>query len=440
MHSGTNIDGGLRARAHREFAAYPRQFWLLAGGAFLLLTGIDMCFPFETSYLTTRFGVSMTALGFILGLPLLAAVPLYIAGGAFTDRYGRRPAMAVAIVVVSLLYVVFAGADRLWPIAVAVALEAAFGWSLYLTGSNAMVADLIAVERRAEAYSITRVAQHIGMVVGPLAAALLLAAGFSYRWLFVGGAVICAAYVVLMLLTFKETKPQVRHHEPLGRTLSDYRSVLKDRGFLAFCLLALLPLFGFGQIWVTLPIALREQHGVTPQAWAWLLTFYALTVAVLQYPIIRLLRRRNLIMVVAAASLFVGSGMLGVVTAPPGALTFFFIFCVSLGVMLLIPVAPTVAAEFAPVPLRGRYMGVWTLTQQSGYALGPLCGGVALDTLGPVGGGAVTALCGLAGAAGFCSLAFVLRASARRRREASRVVAQHAFAEPAPTEPPAVRG
>ena len=55
---------------------------------------------------------------------------------------------------------------------------------------------------------------------------------------------------------------------------------------------------------------------------------------------------------------------------------------ISLGIVLLIPIASTVVSRLAPVELRGRYMGAWTLVYMAGYALGPLLGGWALDALG----------------------------------------------------------
>jgi MFS family permease len=60
-----------------------------------------------------------------------------------------------------------------------------------------------------------------------------------------------------------------------------------------------------------------------------------------------------------------------------------------------------VVSQLAPVQLRGRYMGAWTIAYMGGYALGPLLGGWALDTLGgKTSFAAITAAC-LAGAALF---------------------------------------
>jgi len=429
----------VRSRRAAITAVFPRQFWLLAAGIFVLLSGIDMCYPFETTYLNTRLHVSMTVIGLVLGLPLFASMPLHMLGGALADRYGRKPIMVAGIGVVVVLYLTFATASAMWQIGIAVALEAAFGWALFLTGSNAMIADLVVFERRAEAYSITRTAQHVGMVIGPLAAAAVIAADPTYRSIFFAGAGICALYVAIVLTLFRETRPVATGRQPFAATLRGYGQVLRDRRYLVFCAVTLLPLYGFGQIWSMLPVMLRDRHGASAHTWALLLTFYAATVAVLQYPVIRGVRGRNPLLMMAAASLLVGVGFAGTVLAPFGGLTLLFVFLLGQGVVLLIPISSTVAAELAPPALRGRYMGVWTLVQMGGYALGPTFGGWAMDSLGSGGGALIMGAAGGLGGLLFLIMARRVRQPApgahRGGRSAAALASQLAEETP-PPEPP----
>ena len=72
----------------------------------------------------------------------------------------------------------------------------------------------------------------------------------------------------MVLTLFRETRPPETKRLSVASAFSGYGLVLRDRRMLAFCLIALLPLFGFGQIWVTMPIMLGELHGVSAQQWA----------------------------------------------------------------------------------------------------------------------------------------------------------------------------
>jgi len=400
-------DGSLIDRARREAGVFPRQFWLLAGGVFVYLTGVEMAYPFVTLYLTGRLGVSTSTVGLILGLTVLAGLPFQIVGGALTDRLGRRPVIALGVAGSAALYLALGLVNDLTLLVAFIAWEAALGWPMFLTASNAMIADLTPFERRTEAFGITRVAVNGGMVVGPLLAGMVLVADPSFRSSFLLGGTICCAFLLIVALGLRETRPArgERRREPLG----GYGVVLGDRRFLLFCLAALLPLYGFGQIWSIFPVALAQSQGIAPETWSRLLALYALSGTILQYPVIRLVRRRDAMLLMACASALIGVGLGGAVLVPFGWATRALFVAVALGVMLLIPISATVVSRLAPAELRGRYMGAWTLVWLSGYALGPLLGGMAVDTLGPKEAYVLVALTGLGGAALFPLLRARLR-------------------------------
>jgi MFS family permease len=406
----------------------PRQFWLLASGTCLFLVGIDMCFPFETLYLTERLSVSMTTLGLIIGSVCFVGVPFQIPGGALADRLGRRPLMAVGIVGTMQLYLGIAFAPALWVVVVVFVVEAILGWSMFLTGSNAMTADLVRFERRAEAYSLTRTAVSIGASIGPLLASLVLGLGGSFRLCFVLGSSICGLFLLVVLLLFKETRPHVGREStpmsvdrparttedesvPEGRERGGYAEVVRDVRFLAFLAAALMPMYCFSQIWVTLPILLNDLHGVSPRTWGLLLAVYSVASAIIQYPLVRMLRHRDAVGLIGIGCLFMGGALGGIAFAGYGWPTLLLMIVLAVGVVLFMPLIPTVVSHMAPPELRGRYMGAWTLVFVGGYGLGPLLGGRAMDSLGPRGAYLVVTAVGLCG-----GLAFGLLAAARRRR------------------------
>ena len=359
-----------------------------------------MAYPFETIYLNQRLHVPMTNVGLILGITLLAALPMQVIGGAVADRYGRRPLLMVAICGSMVLYVGLGLTRQLWLIVALIAIEAAFGWAQYITASNAIVADLTPFEQRADAFSITRVALNAGTVLGPLLAVPLISLDASFHLTFVVAGVVCGGFLVMVIFLFKETRPAVARTRSTATAFLGYGQVLRDRRMLAFCLVALLPLYGFGQVWVTMPIMLEDLHGVSPQTWGIVVAVYAAATALLQYPVIKVLGRYDHMLLMALSSLSIGIGMGGAALAP-WPLTFVFVVMQSFGIALLIPIAATVVSRLAPTALRGRYMGAWTLVYIGGYALGPLLGGWTLETLGGRGAFLVIAVAGLAGGALF---------------------------------------
>ena len=139
---GRTTQTGLRSRLSGESSSLPRQFWLLVAGTFVYAVGVEMCYPFQTLYLNQRLGLSMTSIGLIIGVTLLAGLPFQIVGGAIADRFGRRPVLILAICAGMALFMGLGVAHRLWLVIALFAFEAAFGFGQYLTASNAMVTDL----------------------------------------------------------------------------------------------------------------------------------------------------------------------------------------------------------------------------------------------------------------------------------------------------------
>jgi MFS family permease len=75
----------------------PKQFWVLAGGVFLFLVGYELGYPFESVYLHNRLDISMSSVGLIVGLPVLAGLPAQIIAGAIADHCGRRGVLLLGI-------------------------------------------------------------------------------------------------------------------------------------------------------------------------------------------------------------------------------------------------------------------------------------------------------------------------------------------------------
>ena len=407
----------------RGLRAFPRQFWVLTGGIFIYVGAAALAFPFEAIYLRQNLHTSMTMIGVVFGLVPLAVMPVQFWGGQLTDRLGRRRVIMLSVLIGVVWFVGFAFVTRLWQVAALVALESAFGWPLFQTASNAMIADLLPPERRQEGFGVTRAAMNFGVVVGPVLAGQALGLGVTYRTLFLSAAAGCVLMVVTMAVWIRESRPasalqRVRHTDGAGR--SGYRLVLHDRVFIVFCLAAVLPVFCIGNFGSIYAVYVTSFLGVHSSQWAYLLTLNALIVVLVQIPLVTALRGRNRMVLLAVSSALLAVGVGGSAFAGPIWSLVVLIVILSLGETLLSPVASAEVADLAPEVVRGRYMGVWTVVWNGGAALGPSFGGWAMDSIGGRQAFEVLLVVGLAGSAAFLALA----PGWRRRRTAKMVEAR----------------
>jgi MFS family permease len=388
---------GAPQRFLRRLRVFPLQFWLLVAATVVFLAAMGLGFPYTSLLLCRRFGVSATVAGLILGGGAIAGLPFQFAFGRASDRHGRRFVLAVSACATMTLYVGLAFATTVWQAVLLVFVERAFGWPLFLQGSNAMIADLVGDRRRSEAYGVWRAAVMTGVVVGPAAAGVALQAGATYEQLFVAAGVSCSLFLVAVVAFVRDTRPVLEERSSSAEVAS-YGTVLRDRRFLLFCAASLLPLYCYGQLYSTFPIVVTSVLGISPAGWGLLLSVMAVLVAVLQYPVQRYARRYERLTLLAVASAAFGISLGGAVFAGAGWALVGLIPLLALGDILESPVSSTVVAGMASPAVRGRYIGVWTMVWTFGMALGPTFGGLFLDVLGPQGSSALVVVAGMAGA------------------------------------------
>lgn len=418
---------GAAEKFTRTLRLFPPRFWLLVAATFAYLAAIGLGFPYTSLFLCSRFHVSVAVVGLVLGGAALAGLPLQVVGGHLSDRCGRRPVLIVSALATITLYVGLAFVTQLWQAALLILCERSLGWPMFLQGCNAMIADLVPDKRRAEAFGFWRLATMAGVVVGPALAGAALAAGAEYRQLFLAAGAACGLFLLVALFGLTETRPAAGapgaaggRRRKRGAATAGYRLVLADRRFLAFCAVALLPLFCYGQLYSTFPVMLTGTLGLSSAAWGLLLALYAALVVVLQYPVVRFVRRYDRVTVLAWASAFIGIGIGGSAFTVVGWPLALLMVSLCLGEVLLSPLSSTIVATLAAPEVRGRYVGVWTLVWTFGMALGPTFGGVMMTTLGARGSYAFVLVAGLAGALLFPMLRPARRPLAPAFRRAKR--------------------
>jgi len=391
----------------RDFSrGYPRQFWLLFGGMLISAAGGSMVWPFLTIYIRQRFNTPLTTVGLALSLNSTVGLVTTFVAGPIVDRFGRKGVMALSLFVSSVVFAAMIPADTLLLWVLLMIISGAFN-PLFRVGSDAMVADLIAPDRRSSAYALLRMSNNVGVAIGPAVGGFI--AAVSYTWAFSIAAVANLAFTLLILLFVSETLPQAGSESARLSTAGGYGHLLHDRPFLAFCGLSALAVIPSSLMMVLLPVYAKEQFGVGESQYGFIMTTNAAMVVLFQYLVTRITKRLPPLPVLAAGALFYALGAGSVAWGQSFAAFLSSMVVLTIGEMALVPTATTLTANLSPPDMRGRYMGFYGLTWGLGFGIGPMLGGMLNDHLAPVaiwyGGLAI----GLTAALGFLLLARLLR-------------------------------
>jgi len=362
---------------------FPSRFWMVVGVRFVDRIGGTMLFPFFSLYITEKFNVGMTQAGIILGFFSVFGMLGSMIGGALTDKFGRRSLILFGLVFSALSTLMLGVANQFWmlyPLAVLTGLLS----DVAGPANQAMIADILPEKQRAEGFGILRVVGNMAWIIGPTLGGLI--ANQSYFYLFIIDAVISCIVAALFYKLIPETKPEAQEGEESQGVLASfvgYSVVLKDLAFVAFIFAGMLMLMAYQQMYSTLSVYLRDNHGVDPQGYGFLMSTSAITVILFQFWVTRRIKHRPPFLMMALGTLFymVGFGLFGFV-----GLYWMFaanIVIVTIGEMIIMPTSQALAANFAPENMRGRYMAFFGLTWSIPSIFGPGLAGVILDNMNP---------------------------------------------------------
>ncbi len=362
---------------------FPRTFWTLIIAMFIDGLGGALIFPFLSLYITKRFNVGMIEVGWLFFIFATASLVGSAIGGAVTDRFGRKTMILVGLVFSAFTALLLGFVNELrvfYFLAGVVGLMSNAGGPAH----QAMVADILPQDKRTQGFGLLRVASNLAITIGPLIGGLLI--GISYMLLFIIDAVASTITALFVFFYLPETKPKKEEGQVeagLRQTAAGYKGVLTNWVFMLFVIISILMTTVYMQMNSTLPVFLRDLHGIPERGFGYLLSLNALLVVALQFWVTRRTTKAPpLVLMAAGALLFaVGFTMFGFVS---GAVMFALaVVIITFGEMLTSPTSQTLVAHFAPEDMRGRYMAVYGVVWIVPSMFGPLAAGYIMDKYNP---------------------------------------------------------
>lgn len=160
----------------RELRHVPKQLLVLMLTAFVDMAGLFMVIPLVPFYVERlgEGGVQLFGFTFEVGQLVGLVVSCYTVAqlisspfwGRFSDRWGRRPVLLVALIASALAYVLFGFADTLLLLALSRVVQGAGGGTVGVIQSY--VADAVEPAQRARALGWLSAATNLGVAFGPV--------------------------------------------------------------------------------------------------------------------------------------------------------------------------------------------------------------------------------------------------------------------------------
>ncbi|MDX6452310.1 MAG: hypothetical protein QOH16_2359 [Gaiellaceae bacterium] len=327
-------------------------------------------YPFMGIWAIKELHAPQTKLAFTYLVGAGLSLVIGYAAGHWSDRIGRRPLILTgwgfqALVPLGLLAVghhVYAGLALL-------ALLPAFG-SLGGAADQAMIADLVAPERREAAYASVRVASNLGVTIGPPIGGLLLIGGhWNHLWL---GTLVLSTAGFVTAWRFIPRRGAYAPEGPPQR--GSFGVIIRDSPFLLFMLSSVFATMTYVATETLLPISVTTTHHLAPATWGALMVVNPLLVTVFQLRLTRWTASIPAWLKLAVAMPLMGVPFLLLNADGSAPVIAFVILLFVLGEMLWVPTSQAVVAGLAPADIRGAYMGAFGSTWSVGWALTPFLG------------------------------------------------------------------
>ena len=373
----------LLENAKKVYNEYPRAFWIYNLIVFIDRLGGFMLYPFFALYLTQKYNIGMSTVGILFAIFSISGMVGSALGGALADRMGRKVVIIISLILSSLSALGMGLAPTLGIFIAVVAIVGTLS-SIGHPAHEAVVADLLPPEKRAEGYGIIRIIFNLAVIIAPPIAGLLIAR--SYLTLFIVDAAISLISAAIVIFALPETKPKAQAHakpESMKQTFAGYGRVFRDTRFVAFIGVTVMMTLVYMNMNSTLGVFMRDQHGMPALSFGSLLSLNAVIVVLCQFWVARKLEKYKPMLMMAAGSLLyaVGFAMYGFV--PTFTLFAVAMIIITIGEMIVSPFQQSMVASFAPEDMRGRYMAVSGLTWSIAFTVGPYFAGLILDSANP---------------------------------------------------------
>lgn len=367
---------------------HPLAWTIIIGTMFGRLV-TSMSIPFLSIYLTQVLGATHSQTGFTVAVSSLAGVMISFYGGYISDVIGRKVVMLVSVFGWACVFFGFSAAQHLWVFFLVNTLNGLCR-AVFEPTSRALLSDITPPDHKLLVFNLRYAAVNLGVVFGPIIGLQLGSAESTFPFVIAG--IVYIAYGVVLFVQFRvhhaslPKRAEVRAPK-LGAALA---TTTKDRVFLPVLLGTIFCVLGYGHFSSTLAqfLAMSPHFTDGRQVFSYMLSLNAVTVLLVQYPIVSRASRFSPIVPLILGNICVALSLLlfGISGGLP--LLLFSVVLFTIGEVLLFTMMDMLIDRIAKPEWKGTYFGTIGFNNL-GNVLAPVLGGVLLDQFGAQNGPAV---------------------------------------------------
>lgn len=256
-----------KPRFWQRYRGLPRNVLALSGVSLLNDTSSEIIYPLLPAFLALTLGASPFAIGLIEGFAESVASLLKLASGYLSDKFGTRKLpvfLGYSLAAITRPFLAFVTS---WPQVLVVRMTDRVGKGIRGAPRDALIAAGVPKEKRGFAFGFNRAADHLGAVLGPVAAFLLLswlavdpsdptAREYQQVFLFASVPVVIGIFVIVAFVR-EDTKPVTGVNNRIKFSIREF-----DGNFKRY--LGVLALFTLSNSTDAFLLLRAQQSGITP--------------------------------------------------------------------------------------------------------------------------------------------------------------------------------